>query len=93
MNKGEKSGNGVVTASSPGVASEQSFYGKVQAFEGPVFPDRFHGILRAGRGIAASGRFERRYAILVEFDREQENEDCNLFQGFHEQLFEERAPV
>lgn len=59
MNKGKKSGNGVVTASSPGMASKQPFYGKVQPFEGAVFPDSFHGILRAGGGIATGGRLER----------------------------------
>ncbi len=59
MNKGKTSGNGVVAASSPGMASKQPFYGKVQPFEGAVFPDSFHSILRAGRGIAAGGRFER----------------------------------
>ena len=70
--------NGVITASSPRMASQQSFYGKEQAFERAVFPECLQGVLRTGRSEAAACRLERGDAHLVETDEHDEREGGNL---------------
>lgn len=49
----EGSGYGIVAMSAPGMAAEDTAYGKVEAFEEAMLPECLKGILRAGWGETA----------------------------------------
>ena len=62
----------VVARTAPGMAAEDAADGQVESFEGAVFFDGLHGILRAGGREAARRAQHGRYAPLVEVDGEQQ---------------------
>ena len=59
--------NRVVARSSKGVATQNAFQGEPGSFKWTVFYNGLFGVLRAGGGVAAGRRCERRDALLVEF--------------------------
>ena len=65
----------VVARTAPGMAAEDAADGQVESFEGAVFFDGLHGILRAGGREAARRAQHGRYAPLVEVDGEQHDSD------------------
>ncbi len=69
---------GVVSASAPGVASQDAADSKVESFEGAVFAEGFEGVLGACRGEAAAWLLERRETYLIESYQEDEGGDCRL---------------
>jgi hypothetical protein len=64
------SGNRVIPASSPGMATEDSLDGKNDAFYYSVLLKRLYGIFGTGRNISARCRGERRDTIFIEVDRQ-----------------------
>ena len=65
------SGHRVVARAAEGVAAQYTLEGEPSAFEGAVLFDGFDGVLRAGGGVAAGGRFEGRDAGAVKPDEGQ----------------------
>ena len=59
--------NWVVARSSKGVATQNAFQGEPGSFKWTVFYNCLFCVLRAGGGVAAGCRCERRDALLVEF--------------------------
>ena len=59
----------------PWMASQDSAYSQIQAFERSVSAERLKGILRTGGGETAARRFERRYANLIESYQDDERKD------------------
>lgn len=49
----EESGYGIVAVTAPGVAAEDAAYGKVEAFERAMLPERFKSVLRTCRSETA----------------------------------------
>ena len=57
--------NGVVAMSAPRMATQYATAGEIEAFEWPMPLYGFNGIRRAGRGVSARRREQRRYAFPV----------------------------
>ena len=58
--------------SAPGVAAQDAANGEPQSFEGTVFLECLHGILRTRGGVATGGRGEWGDKLLVKADGEDE---------------------
>ena len=72
----------VVSAASPGVASQYAPDSQEQAFDGAVNDEGLSGIFRAGGCEATGRRRVGRYEALVEHDRQQQaacQKPCNSF--------------
>lgn len=68
----EKSGNGVVAASSPWVATQQPTDGEVEPFERAMLLDGFDGVGRTGGGEPTGRGCQRRDGVSVEIDRQEQ---------------------
>ncbi len=76
----------VIAAAAPGMATQESADGEVEAFEGAVFAEGFEGVLGTGRGEAAAGLLERGDADLVETYQEDEGRCRSLFDCWNESV-------
>ena len=68
-----KSGNGVITMASPGMAAQQAAQGQPKALDWTMLHDGLCGILRARGGETASGWRKGRDESLVEANREYQH--------------------
>lgn len=75
--------NRVVSAAAPRMTAEQPFESQPGAFERTVFAHRLQGVLRTRRHIATGGRLEGRYAVLVKFDKQNQQLAEQMFEVFH----------
>lgn len=69
---------GIISATTPGMATEDASDGEVQAFEGAVLAEGLKGILRAGGGETAAGLLEGGDADLIESYQKYEGRDQDL---------------
>ena len=88
-----RSRNGIVTGATPGVAAEDAFQRKPEAFERPVLAEGLEGVLRAGRGEAAGWPLERRDAELIEFDQQDKRRGEDPLDGLDERHTAGDSPV
>ncbi len=72
MTLSRHSWHGIVSASSPGIAPQDSPDGKSETLDGAVLDDGLLGILRAGGRKPAGGRREGTDAALIEDDGYQQ---------------------
>ena len=72
MTLSRHSRHGIVSASSPGIAPQDSPDGKSETLDGAVLDDGLLGILRAGGREPAGGRREGTDAALIEDDGYQQ---------------------
>jgi hypothetical protein len=70
------------------VAAKDAAHSQIESAEGTMLPDGLNGILRAGRSEAARGRRQRRYASLIEIDRQKKELGK---QAFHDSFSAMRA--
>lgn len=64
--------NGIISAASPGIASQDSLQWQIETFERPIFPECLECILWTCRGKSAARSLVRRDACPVEFDENDE---------------------
>ena len=64
--------HGVVAASAPGMAAEDSFQREPESFERTILAEGLESILAAGRSKPATGRFQRGNANLIELYQKYE---------------------
>lgn len=73
------SGDGIVSASAPGMAAGQPPDGEPAPFQRTVFTQRLQGVLRAGRREAARRGRKRRDAQLVEAHEDNQRQGAEPF--------------
>ena len=69
---GEILRNRIEAFATPGLAAQDAREAEPETGPGAMQPDRFGGIVRAGRQIAAAPAEHRRYRQLIEPDQPQE---------------------
>lgn len=81
MTGGQASWHGIISASSPRVASQYSLETEPESLERSVFAESLQGILGACGSETAGRRLQRRYAEPVELD--QQDERCGKHLAEH----------
>ena len=76
--------DGIITASSPGVAAENSADGKIQPLERSVLAEGLQGILGTSGRKTAAGWRERADAHLIELDQEHKRRNQYGFEPTHD---------
>lgn len=74
--------NRIVSRSSPGVATQDSFGPKPESDKRPMNFDSLNCIFRAGGVVPARCRSQRGYSIFVNINRHQQNQPDNLQNQF-----------
>lgn len=65
------------------MAAQNTPYAKVQAFYGAVLAEGFQCVLGASGGETTSGRCERAYAELIEFNQNHKGENQYFLEPVH----------